>query len=282
MKSHGLTPEAVERGYNNRAAVPDHPRFIAEGAARSVDARALHAPQLDVRYGPNSGEVMDIFVPAGKVRGTLVFIHGGYWRMQSKNDYSYVAPPMLAAGIACAVIDYDLAPTVTVETIVAECRRALAWIAREGARHGLNTDNVVVAGHSAGGHLAAMMIATDWSAAGVPKSPLAGALSLSGVHDLAPIVDFSYNADIRLHASETAALSPAKLAPRISAPLLVACGGDETSEFLRQSQLMWDAWPDHRHPADGPLWIPGKHHFSVVLDHAHPDSALTAATLSLF
>lgn len=276
-----LTPAEVERGYNNREAVPDHARYLAECATRSVAAREAFAPARNVRYGPNAGEVMDIFVPSGKVRGTFVFLHGGYWRALSKDDYSYVAGPMLAEGIACAVVDYDLAPRVTVGTIVDECRRALAFVAQEGARHGLDAGNVVVAGHSAGGHLAAMMAATDWTAAGLSRPPLRGALSLSGVHDLTPLVHFSYNVDLKLDAAQTAALSPAFM-PSRDVPLLLACGGAETSEFLRQSELMWNAWPAQRLPAAGPLFIAGKHHFDVVLDHAHRDSELTRATLSLF
>ncbi len=277
-----LTPEEIEGGYDNRAAVPEHPRFLAECARRSKEARDLFRPALDLRYGPNAGEVLDLFVPAGPVRGTLVFIHGGYWRALSKDEYSYVAGPMLAQGIACAVVGYDLAPKVSVATIVDECRRALVWVAREGRRHGANPDRVVVAGHSVGGHLATMMAATDWSSAGLARAPLAGALSLSGVHDLTPLVQFSYNADIRLDAAQASALSPAFLPPRANVPLFIACGAAETSEFRRQSQLMWDAWPRHRRPAAGPLFIAGKHHFDVVLEHADPESALTRETLALF
>ncbi len=277
-----LGPEEIERGYNNREAVPEHPRFIAEGARLAKESRDAFRPVRDLRYGPNAGEVLDLFVPARPARGTLVFIHGGYWRAQSKDDYSFVAAPMLAKNIACAVLDYDLAPKVSVGTIVEECRRAMLWIAREGARHGANPGCVVVAGHSAGGHLAAMMVATDWTSFGLERPPLTGALSLSGVHDLTPLLHFSYNADIRLDAAQAAALSPAFMPPRSDVPLMVACGGAETSEFLRQSQLMWDAWPRHRLPAAGPLFIPGKHHFDVVLEHAHADSALTRELLALF
>ncbi len=277
-----MTPDEIEQGYNNRAAVPDHPRFIQECTDRSRAARDAYKPALNLRYGPNAGEVLDLFVPAGPARGTFVFIHGGYWRALSKDDYSYVAGPMLDAGIACTVIDYDLAPRVSVGTIVEECQRALLWVARHGAAHGAHPGNVVVGGHSAGGHLAAMMAATDWSSIGLERPPLAGALSLSGVHDLTPLLHFSYNADIRLDAAQAQALSPAFLPPHAGVPLLSACGGAETSEFLRQSQLMWDAWPANRLPLAGPLFIPGKHHFDVVLEHAFADSALTRATLALF
>jgi arylformamidase len=278
-----LTAADVERGYNNRAAVPEHPRWFARWAELSAAARATLAPRLDLRYGPNPKETLDLFLPVGKARGTFVFIHGGYWRALDKADHSFVAEPFVASGIAVAVINYDLCPAVSIATIVDECRRAVAWVAREGGGHGANPERIVVGGHSAGGHLAAMMLATDWRAMGFAADPLAGAVSLSGVHDLGPMVLFSFNADFKLDAAEAARLSPVNLAPRSRAPLLIAVGGDETSEFLRQATLMWDAWPQSR-PAGstGPLVVPARHHFSVVADYADPDSELTRATLALF
>jgi arylformamidase len=268
-----LTRELVERGYNNRAAVPEHPRYFAQYATLSQAARDEFAPKLDLRYGPNPRELLDLFLPAGTPRGTFVFLHGGYWRAFGKEDYSFVAGPMLAQGIAVAVVDYDLCPQVTIAQIVDECRRALSWIGSEGPRHG-TAGPTVVGGHSAGGHLTAMMFAT-----GVP---LAGGVTLSGVHDLTPMTLFSFNADLRLDDAEARRMSPVFHASRTQAPLLIACGADETSEFVRQSQLLWDAWPANRRPPDGPLFVPGKHHFSIVLDHADPTSALTRATLALF
>jgi arylformamidase len=277
-----MTPELVERGYNNRAAVPEHPRFLAQWATLSEAARERYAPQRDLRYGPNPREILDLFVPEGTPRGTFVFIHGGYWRALSKDDFSFVAGPMLEQGIAVAVIDYDLCPQVTISTIVDECRRALVWVVRNGPKHGAAAKPVVVAGHSAGGHLTAMMFATRWDAHGLDRAPFAGGLTLSGVHDLAPMIHFSFNEDFRLDAPEARRMSPVIYPSQTDGPLLIACGGDETSEFLRQSRLLWDAWQANRRPAAGPLYLPGHHHFSVVLDHADAASSLTRQTLALF
>ena len=276
-----LTPEAVERGYNNRAAVPDHPYWIEQFTARSDAAVAALRPQLDIRYGPGPKQTLDLFVPAQPARGTLMFIHGGYWRALDKSEHGFVAPAFVAAGYAVANVNYDLCPDVTLAAIVEESRRAVEWIAREGEKHGAPAP-LVIAGHSAGGHMAAMMYATDWRARGFAEAPFAGGVSLSGVHDLTPLVLYSLNVDFRLDDTEARRLSPIDAEPRAGVPLLVAVGSDETSEFVRQSQLLWDAWPRNR-PAgmQSILAIPQRHHFNVVLDYTDPASALTQATLAL-
>ena len=276
------TPEFVERGYNNRAAVADHPQWLAKYPELSAGTRARHRHKLDLRYGAAPLETLDLFLPEGPPRGTFVFIHGGYWRALDKADFHFVAGPLAEQGIAVAVANYDLCPTVSIARIVDECRRMMVWMAREGPRHGATADNVVVGGHSAGGHLAAMMFATDWDALGLTRDPFVGGVTLSGVHDLKPLVMSSYNTDLRLTNAEAARVSPVNHVSLSQAPLLVAVGGAETSEFLRQSQLLWEAWPDNCRPAAGPLFIAGKHHFSVVVDYAFPASELTLATLALF
>lgn len=277
-----LTAEEAERGYNNRAAVPDHPAWIARWGELSAQAFASERVLRDLRYGPGPKETLDLFLPRGPARGSFLFVHGGYWRALDKDVHAFVAPPLTARGFAVAVANYDLCPRVTIATIVEEAARAVAWLAREGPKQGAAAHPLVVGGHSAGGHLAAMMLARDWTGDGFEAGPVHGAVSLSGVHDLTPMVPFSYNVDLRLDETEALRLSPAMLAPTTDAPLVIAVGGAETGEFLRQSELMWDAWPRNR-PAGmrGPLVVPGKHHFDVVLEHADAGSALTRATLAL-
>jgi arylformamidase len=278
-----LTPEFVERGYNNRAAVPDHPRWLAWYASTSDDARRRFAPQVDLRYGPGPKETLDLFAPEGRADATFVFIHGGYWRALDKSDFSFVAAPFLAQRIAVAVVNYDLCPDVDIATVVDECTRAVVWTVREGGRHGANTDRIVVGGHSAGGHLAAMLFTVDWRAAGFAREPFVGAVSLSGVHDLSPMVLFSFNADLRLTEAEAARMSPVRLKPRSRLPLLLAVGADETSEFVRQTRLLWDAWPGNRPPGERvPFEIPGHNHFTVVAQYGDPNSDLVHRTRALF
>ena len=275
------TPEFVERGYNNRAAVADHPQWLAKFAQLSARARDTLRPRIDLRYGPNPKETLDLFVPANRARGTFVFFHGGYWRALDKEDHAFVATAFIQRDIAVAVVNYDLCPVVSIAGIVDECRRALAWVVREGERYGASARSIVAGGHSAGGHLAAMLMASEPAAMNLYQ--LAGAVSLSGLHDLRPLTLFSFNADFRLDDAEAWRLSPIRCPPATRAPVVAAVGGNETSEFLRQTGLLWDAWPRNRPPgADGPLVVPDKHHFSVVIDYADPRSALTEATLALF
>jgi arylformamidase len=245
-----MTKDEVERGYNNRAAVPAHPQHFATYAAWSKVARETYAPKTNLRYGPNPREPLDLFLPSATPRGTYLYIHGGYCRALSKEDYSFVAGPFLAEGIAVAVMEYDLCPQVSIATIVEECRRAVRWLVDEGPAHG-TAGPLVVGGSSAGGHLAAMLFATDWAALGLSRSPLAGGLSLSGVHDLRPLVDFSFNDDFKLDQAEAWRMSPLAYRSRTGAPFVIACGTDETTEFVRQSQILWDAWDDVRRPVDG-------------------------------
>ncbi|MEP7064232.1 MAG: alpha/beta hydrolase [Betaproteobacteria bacterium] len=278
-----LTRELVEAGYNNRAAVPDHPQWLARWADNSAAVRARYAPALDLRYGPNAKETLDLFVPAQPARGTFLFLHGGWWRSLDKSDHSFVAPAFVDAGYAVAVANYDLCPGVDIATIVDEARRALAWLARNGAAHGANVERIVVGGHSAGGHLTAMLLATDWTRHGFDASPLIAGVSLSGLHDLRPLTLFSGNSDWRLTDVEAARLSPALADCAARVPLLIAVGAEETAEFIRQSQLLWDAWPDARPVGYASMMqIAGRHHFDVVYDYVDAKSALSRATLALF
>ena len=279
----GYTQEFVERGYNNRAAVPDHPRWFAWYAEKSAAARAALSHRADLRYGPGPKETLDLFLPEGASRGTFVFFHGGYWRALDKSDVSFVAAPFVAQGVAFASVNYDLCPAVTVAAIVDACRRAVAWIAREGGKHGASPARIVVGGNSAGGHLAAMLLATDPAALGLDARTFAGAVSVSGVHDLTPLVLFSFNADLKLDVGEALRLSPAFLSPGSDARLLLAVGANETAEFLRQTWIQWDRWPQSR-PAGAttPLIVPGCDHFSILAEYADGASPLTRETLALF
>ncbi len=275
-----LPAEFVEREYNLRAAFPDHPQWFARWAADSESARARLEGRLNVRYGSGPKQTIDLF-PAAHPRGALLFIHGGYWRALDKSDHAFVAPPLVAQGVGVAVINYDLCPDVSIARIVDECREGVAWLRREGPRYGVPAEHLVVAGHSAGGHLAAMLVATDWGARGSPFA-LAGAIAISGVFDLEPLVQVSFNADLKLDTARARAVSPIHLRPRTAVPMLLAAGAEETGEFIRQSWLLWERWPEcHPRGRHGPLLVPERHHFSVLSDLGDPASELVRQTLAL-
>jgi arylformamidase len=272
----------AEREYNLRAAFPDHLQWFARWAADSESARASMRVVRDVRYGEGPKQTVDLF-PAERPRGALLFIHGGYWRALDKDDHSFIAPPFVAEGIGVAVVNYDLCPGVRIAQIVEQCRQAVDWLTREGESHDVPAQRLIVGGHSAGGHLTAMMLATDWKARGKSADAIVGAVSISGLFDLEPLVDVSFNSDLGLDLQSAREVSPIHLDPRVDAPLLLVAGADETSEFIRQSRSLWQSWPRSRPAASGgPLFVPGKHHFSVLTEFADPQSELFAATMGTF
>jgi arylformamidase len=277
----------AERDYNLRAAFPDHPEWFARWATDSQRARSALRSVRDIRYGAGRKQTIDLF-PAENARGALLFIHGGYWRALDKDEHSFIAPPFVAAGIGVAVVNYDLCPAVRIGDIVEQCREAVDWLAREGESRGMPARRMVVAGHSAGGHLTAMMFATDWKARGhdtrgSPSGPIAGGISVSGVFDLAPLVDVSFNTDLRLDAESARDLSPLLVEPLVQAPLLLAAGAHETEAFIRQSGELWARWPQCRPGGSASaLFVPGRHHFSVLSELADPRSELFAKALEIF
>lgn len=233
--------------------VPDADALVAAWARDSAAARQAFAP-LELAYGAGEHERLDVFSPEGAARATLLFIHGGYWQAFYKASFSYLAPPLLAAGLRVAVISYDLAPAVTLGHIVGQARRATAFVAGQFA------GPLVVAGHSAGGHLAAMIHATDWAAEGLPGVTLAGGIGISGLYDLRPLRRTELQPALRLSPEVARALSPACLTPTSAAPFIAAVGADESGAFLGQSLTLARAWPG---VVRGVRQLPGRHHFDA-------------------
>ena len=254
----------LSREYNNRALVADHPQYFDRWAQLSSRARATMICYLDRRYGEMPGETMDIF-PARKGDGTcMMFIHGGYWRSLDKSDFSFLAPAWVDAGVSLAVVNYDLCPSVSVEEIVCQVLRASSWLYLNAEQYGMDEDRLYVSGHSAGGHLAAMMMAALWPVynARLPRDLFKGALAVSGVYDLRPLTQVDWlNSDLKLDEASAVKVSPAFLPPATRAPVMTCVGGSESAEFKRQNALLGERW---KSVFAGDLAMPGANHFSVV------------------
>ncbi len=277
---------ALDGQLNLRARWPEHTEYFARWAEQSAAVRRQFGGRLDLAYGPSEGQKLDLFVPAGFDRAPLLaFIHGGYWQSLDKGDYSYLAPPYVAAGIAFASLNYDLAPAVSIEDIVAQIRAALAWLYRNAGDLGLDRERLFVSGHSAGGHLTAMAMATDWrvqagAEADLPANLVKGGCSLSGVYDLEPLRLSYHQAVLKLDPEMARRMTPLGHPPRRAGPLILAVGSEETDEFLRQQDEYAASW----RRAGLPLQVvdlPGRNHFSAVDALGETDHPLFAAVSAL-
>ena len=276
-------PLWLEAQYNNSARVPDHAAVMGRWAEASALARAgAPAARLDVPYGTGSGETLDIFPAAQPGAPILVFIHGGYWRRLDKSDQSFIAPAFNAQGATVVVPNYALCPKVSVEHIVLQLAAAVAWVWRHAAEFGGNPGRIALAGHSAGGHLATMLLTCRWRelADDLPTQPLAGALSISGLYDLEPLRQTpSLQADLQLTPQAVARLSPAFFPRPKGAPLYAVVGLEESDEFLRHNRLIRDVWG----PTAVPVCetVPGANHFTVLGGLVDPAARLHELALRL-
>ena len=268
----------MEREYNNRDLVPEHPRFFERWERDSEFVRHTLPGRFDLAYGADARHRIDLF-PARASERLLVFFHGGYWRGLDKRLFAWLAPAWVAEGVSVALVNYRLCPAVRIPDIVEDAIAALNWIAVHAPLHGAGAGKIVLAGHSAGGHLAAALLAAAPGRRAFDGARLAGCVPVSGVFDFSALPRFSGNADFGLDADGVRALDLHGRLPAIPTPVVVAVGGDESSEFIRQSRLLADRWA----PQVRELQVlPGLHHFSVLEALAERGQPLHAATLALF
>lgn len=268
--------------YNNRELVPDHPAHFERWVRESRAAREQVPCELDLRYGPASGETLDVFPAPHGEAPVLVFIHGGYWRAMDKGDHSFIAPAFTRHGACVVIPNYALCPAVSIPQIVLQVARALAWTWQNAARFGGDRRRIVVAGHSAGGQLAAMMLACLWPQldAALPRDVVRSALAISGLHDLEPIMRTPFlQPSLQLTPQQVAQASPARLPPPKAGTLYSVAGGDESAEYLRQNRLIQEAWGARRVPICEAL--PGLNHFSVLEALVEPSHRLHQLALDL-
>jgi arylformamidase len=271
----------IEKEYSPSRCVPSADPFLAEYAIRSRKAEQLLTCQKDLQWGDKPEETLDFFGAASRDAPLLVYVHGGYWQELSKNESLFAATDCVANGIAFAAINYTLAPKASVETIVDQCRRAVAWLHGQAGALGFRRDRLYLSGSSAGAHLAAMMLVKGWQhTAGVTDNAIAGAILLSGIYDLEPLVGTYIAAPLRLTSADAAGLSPVRLPLGQPVPTIIAWGENETSEFKRQSRS-YAARLEAAHLPVSAFEVAGTNHFDIVLGLADRATALGRATLEL-
>ena len=273
--------EYYGKQYNARADIPDHPQIFERWARQSAQVRNTTLGLYDLPYGDEPGERLDFF-PAERAGGPLlVFIHGGWWRSLDKSDFSFLAPGFAAAGINVALTNYTLAPAASIEEITLQQVRAMAWLYRHAGRHGADVSRIVVAGHSAGAHLSAMMMAAEWQAyeADLPRDLIKAGVLFSGIYDLAPLQHAAFaNVDLQLTPERIGPLSPATMPQVHPTPFITAVGGLESVEFKRQNDLIGSVWNATHAEV---IALPHANHLTICDALAGPGQPLFEATLGL-
>lgn len=277
----GFDPTWLNAQYNNRARCPDHGAILGRWASVSATVRERTARRLSVHYGQGLNESLDIFPTPQAQAPVMVFIHGGWWRSLDKHLHSFIAPSFVKAGAMVVVPNYALCPVASVDAIVLQLVKALAWIYRKAGLYGADSRRIVVVGHGCGGHLASMLLSCLWPEveASLPPQLVRAALSISGVFDLEPLRHApELQADLHLTPSLVKKLSPTTfLAP--PGPLFAVAGELESEEHLRQNGLLRAVW--------GPRVVPvcetitGANHFTILHELVDPASHLHRLTLEL-
>lgn len=272
----------LERQFNPRAYTANFEAIVNIGFERSTNYRkTARNPRYDIAYGLSDRETLDLFLPEDP-RGAPVemYIHGGFWRSREKSDFSYIAGPVVEAGGIAAIVDYDLCPTVTLDEIVRQMRACLVWLYQNSAEYGGDPNRLHVTGHSAGGHLAAMLLATDWTAYELPADVLKSVLPISGVFEVAPVMRTSVQEAVQLTAEIAERNSPAFLPAQSKPPVAVTVGTSESEEFRRQSKAYADALVAQGLSVEH-FEMPDANHFSILTDSTEAGNRLTATRLKL-
>jgi arylformamidase len=261
-----------------RAHTPHFEQSVADYRASSAATRATLRGRLDVAYGDDADEKLDLFYPKRSAStGPLpihLFVHGGYWRSFSKADYSFVADAIVAHGAIAAILDYSLMPAARMAKLVDQVRRAANWLGRHARDYGGDRDAISASGHSAGGHLAAYLVCRSPSETQFPDNPIRSALSLSGLYDLAPIAASFLQPELHLTEDEIARWSPCEATPRPDARLRLVVGGAETPPFLEQAERFTKRLGDFG-PQPRPTVVPNEDHMTIVRAFGHPENDWT-------
>jgi arylformamidase len=275
-----LSQDQLEAQYNPRSAVPDFQQHFDAYVAKSAATREVIGGEYDLRYGRDPLQTYDLHKPKNARPGAplVVLIHGGYWRGLDKNTMTFAIPPYLERGAVVVNLNYDLCPQVTLDAIVREMQEALAHVATSAADWGADPAKLHVIGHSAGAHLAAMMVAAPWPKDLGPQPPVASLGLISGVYSLDPVLRISVNDSIRLDDAMAARNSVTNFPPKIEGPVLVAYGADEPEAWRNQSIDFHHACRDAGIHSSL-LEMANGNHFTIKFAAADPKHPLGAALL---
>ena len=253
-------PNDIEAEYNPRVTVAGFDAYFTEFERKSAQA-AAELNWTEIRYGEGERAVFDLFQnPTSDLSPVLLFFHGGYWRGRDKSDFRFIVPPLLAEGMAVILANYDLCPSVEVGDIVTQAISVVDWLRRNGEARGLDAKRVVLAGHSAGAHLAAMICAHDWP----DMPPCLGAVLISGIYELAPVIQTSLNEVIRLRPEQVAELSPQNKRMPSNIRYCVTVGGEESRSWIGQSRDFAALLRGGAAQCEL-IELPGCNHFDIVL-----------------
>jgi arylformamidase len=259
--------------YNNRARVPENPVIMAGWARDAAAYRDQRSPRR-IAYGASPRHVIDVFAGDGQGKDRsnaplVVFIHGGYWQALDGSSFSHMARGLNAHGIGVAVPTYDLCPQVSVAEIINEMCQAMRELAKL-------SDRLIVSGHSAGGHLAACMLATDWTAydASLPAQLVRAAYAISGLFELEPLVPTSINKALGLDAAAARAASPLFWTPPTHGSLDAVVGELESAEYHRQSRSIVEVWGKAGLATQYGAVL-AANHFTAIAPLADPASPMT-------
>ena len=266
---------ANDKLYNVLAAIPNADEIYQGWVKKSEDARANNTCHLGIKYGDSPREILDIFPNENPNAPVMMFIHGGYWQARDPSGTHFVAPEMVKLGFCVVSAGYDLCPNVTLDKITSQIQQAARHVWHHIGEYGGDRNRFFVSGHSAGGHLTAEMMATDWTAldSEIPNDFVKGGAPVSGVFDLEPLVTTTINIKVGLDDEAARRNSPMLRAPVSSGPIILAVGGDEGAGFEYQSDTLRDTWGPHL-ASTKRLTIPGAHHMAAIEELGKPGSPL--------
>ncbi|WP_276500309.1 alpha/beta hydrolase [Terrimonas pollutisoli] len=263
--------QELDLQYNNRFHVPGFENYLQRWEKLSSSARKQYKVYQDIPYGDRSRECLDIFSSPNPFSKTVVFIHGGYWQKFDKTLFHFIAGAFVSYGTTTVLINYPLAPDVSIDQIVKSCSEAISWINKNSASFNGDADQIYIAGHSAGAHLAAMLMTAEEKQK--HRTSIKGVCAISGLFNLTPIQLSNINEVLKMDKETAIRNSPVFKEPVEQCPLLVAVGGEETNEFLDQSMELYSKWKNKTSSIEL-IVMPGLNHFSLLDSFCDANSLL--------